>query len=295
MFSELFELPSRTLFSRGKNLKLSQPILMGILNATQDSFSDGQSFLEFDDALVRARKIIAEGADWLDIGGEASGPNSNEVTSEEELRRVIPIIKAVRSESDIWISVDTWKAEVARHSLDAGADAINDVSGLRADKDMARVIAEFQVPLILMYSKDSTPRTTREFTQYRDVMESIISFFSEQIEYAQSNGIQKSQIIVDPGMGLFISGNAKYSFELVRRISELHEFNLPLILGPSRKSFLAAVSSGRILNYSERDFPCALVSSIALWQGVSILRLHEVDQGRLLIDTFEKIKKTSTN
>ncbi len=268
---------------------------MGILNSTQDSFSDGQSFFEFDYALARARKIIAEGADWLDIGGEASGPNSKEVTSEEELRRVIPLIKAVRSESDIWISVDTWKAEVARHSLDAGADAINDVSGLRADKDMARVIAEFKVPLILMYSKDSTPRTTMEFTQYRDVMESIISFLSEQIAYAQSNGIQKSQIIVDPGMGLFISGNAKYSFELVRRISELHAFNLPLILGPSRKSFLAAVSSGRILNYSERDFPCALVSSIALWQGVSILRLHEVEQGRLLIDTFEKIKKTAKN
>ena len=295
MLSELFELPSRTLFSRGKNLKLSQPILMGILNSTEDSFSDGQRFFEFDDALVRARKIISEGADWLDIGGESSGPNSKEVTSKEELRRIIPIIKAVRSESDIWISVDTWKAEVARHSLDAGADAINDVSGLRADKDMAKVIAEFQVPLILMYSKDSTPRTSREFTQYRDVMESIISFFRVQIEYAQSNGIKKSQIIVDPGMGLFISGNAKYSFELVRRISELHEFNLPLILGPSRKSFLAAVSSGRILNYSERDFPCALVSSIALWQGVSILRLHEVEQGRLLIDTFEKIKKTATN
>ena len=295
MFSEQFELPLRELVSREKNLKLSQPILMGILNLTQDSFSDGSSFFEFDNALVRARKIIAEGADWLDIGGESTGPGSKEVTFEEELSRVIPLIKAVRSESDIWISVDTWKAEVARQSLDAGADAINDVSALRADKEMAGVIAEFKVPVILMYSKDSTPRTSRNFTQYRDVMESIISFFKEQLKYAESNGIQKSQIIVDPGMGFFISGNAKYSFELVRRFSELHEFNLPLLLGPSRKSFLAAVSCGRILNFSERDFPCALVSSIALWQGVSILRFHEVEQGRLLIDTFEKIKKSTTN
>jgi len=293
MVIEQFELPSRTLVSRKKSLKLSRPILMGILNPTPDSFSEGSSFFEFDDALVQARKIIAAGADWLDIGGESSGPDSKEVTLEEELRRVIPLIKTVRSESDIWISVDTWKAEVARLSLDAGADAINDVSALRADKEMALLIAEYQVPVILMYSKDLTPRTTRNHTKYRDVIHTIISFFRERLEYAKSNGIQKSQVVIDPGMGFFISGNEKYSFEVIRRISELHEFDIPLLLGPSRKSFLAEVSNGRSLNFSERDFPCALVSSIALWQGVSVLRFHEVEQGRLLIDTFEALKSTS--
>ena len=290
----LFELPSRTLVSGEKTLKLSRPILMGILNTTPDSFSEDSSFFEYDDALSEARKIIADGADWLDIGGESSGPGSKEVPLEEELRRVIPLIKEeIRSESDIWISVDTCKAEVARQSLDAGADAVNDVSALRADKEMAGVIAEYQVPVILMYSKDSSPRTTRNHTEYRDVMPTIISFFRERLKYAESNGIQKSQIVIDPGMGFFISGNAKYSFEVIRRISELHEFDLPLLLGPSRKSFLAEVSSGRSLNFSERDFPCALVSSIALWQGVSVLRFHEVEQGRLLIDTFEALKNTS--
>ena len=294
MASELFSLSSRTLVSGEKSLKLSRPILMGILNSTPDSFSDGSSFFEFDDALVQARKIIAAGADWLDIGGESSGPDSKEVTLEEELRRVIPLIKAVRSESDIWISVDTWKAEVARQSLHAGADAVNDVSALRADEEMASVIAEYKVPVVLMYSKDSTPRTTRNHFEYRDVIQSIISFFKERLEYAKSNGIQKSQVVIDPGMGFFISGNEKYSFEVIRRISELHEFDLPLLLGPSRKSFLAEVSNGRSLNFSERDFPCALVSSIALWQGVSFLRFHEVEQGRLLIDTFEALKNSAT-
>ena len=293
MDSELFELPSRKLVSREKTLKISRPILMGILNTTPDSFSEGSSFFEFDDAMAQSRKIVADGADWLEIGGESSGPGSTEVPLEEELRRVIPLIKEVRSESDIWISVDTWKAEVARQSLDVGADAVNDVSALRADKEMAGVIAEYEVPVVLMYSKDSSPRTTRSHTEYRDVMPTIISFFSERLKYAESNGIQKSQIVIDPGMGFFISGNAKYSFEVIRRISELHEFDLPLLLGPSRKSFLAEVSSGRSLNFSERDFPCALVSSIALWQGVSVLRFHEVEQGRLLIDTFEALKNTA--
>ena len=294
MASELFSLPSRTLVSGEKSLKLSRPILMGILNPTPDSFSEGSSFFEFEDALAKARKFVVEGTDWIDIGGESSGPDSLEVPLEEELRRVIPLIKAVRSESDIWISVDTWKAEVARQSLHAGADAVNDVSALRADKEMASVIAEYKVPVVLMYSKDSTPHTTRNHFEYRDVIQSIISFFKERLEYAKSNGIQKSQVVIDPGMGFFISGNEKYSFEVIRRISELHEFDLPLLLGPSRKSFLAEVSNGRSLNFSERNFPCALVSSIALWQGVSFLRFHEVEQGRLLIDTFEALKNSAT-
>ena len=293
MASELFSLPSRTLVSGEKSLKLARPILMGILNPTPDSFSEGSSFFEFEDALAKARKFVVEGTDWIDIGGESSGPDSSEVPLEEELRRVIPLIKAVRSESDIWISVDTWKAEVARQSLHAGADAVNDVSALRADKEMASVIAEYKVPVVLMYSKDSTPRTTRNHFEYRDVIQSIISFFKERLEYAKSNGIQKSQVVIDPGMGFFISGNEKYSFEVIRRISELHEFDLPLLLGPSRKSFLAEVSNGRSLNFSERDFPCALVSSIALWQGVSFLRFHEVEQARLLIDNFESLKNSA--
>ena len=295
MLTAPFQLPLRTLHSRGKSLRLDSPRLMGILNITPDSFSDGSLFFKMDAAIAQARKMIADGADWLDIGGESSGPDSTEITQDEELQRVIPLIKKIREVSEIWISVDTWKSEVARKSLEAGADAINDVTALRGDTEMVKVIAEYKVPVILMFSKDRSARTSRQDSDYVDVVGTLKSFFSERLKFADSNGIDKSQIVLDPGMGFFISGKAKYSFEVIQRISELHEFELPLLLGPSRKSFLAGVTRGRSLNLSERDIPCATVSSIALWQGVTLLRFHEVEQGRKLIDTFKALKSGDEN
>ena len=295
MLTAPFQLPLRTLHSRGKSLRLDSPRLMGILNITPDSFSDGSLFFKMDAAIAQARKMIADGADWLDIGGESSGPDSTEITQDEELHRVIPLIKKIREVSEIWISVDTWKSEVARKSLEAGADAVNDVTALRGDTEMVKVIAEYKVPVILMFSKDRSARTSRQDSDYVDVVGTLKSFFSERLKFADSNGIDKSQIVLDPGMGFFISGKAKYSFEVIQRISELHEFELPLLLGPSRKSFLAGVTKGRSLNFSERDIPCATVSSIALWQGVTLLRFHEVEQGRKLIDTIKALKSGDDN
>ncbi|HJL95202.1 MAG TPA: dihydropteroate synthase [SAR324 cluster bacterium] len=295
MLTAPFQLPLRTLHSRGKSLRLDSPRLMGILNITPDSFSDGSLFFKMDAAIAQARKMIADGADWLDIGGESSGPDSTEITQDEELQRVIPLIKKIREVSEIWISVDTWKSEVARKSLEAGADAVNDVTALRGDTEMVKVIAEYKVPVILMFSKDRSARTSRQDSDYVDVVGTLKSFFSERLKFADSNGIDKSQIVLDPGMGFFISGKAKYSFEVIQRISELHEFELPLLLGPSRKSFLAGVTKGRSLKFSERDIPCATVSSIALWQGVTLLRFHEVEQGRKLIDTIKALKSGDDN
>ena len=295
MLTAPFQLPLRTLHSRGKSLRLDSPRLMGILNITPDSFSDGSLFFKMDAAIAQARKMIADGADWLDIGGESSGPDSTEITQDEELQRVIPLIKKIREVSEIWISVDTWKSEVARKSLEAGADAVNDVTALRGDTEMVKVIAEYKVPVILMFSKDRSARTSRQDSDYVDVVGTLKSFFSERLKFADSNGIDKSQIVLDPGMGFFISGKAKYSFEVIQRISELHEFELPLLLGPSRKSFLAGVTKGRSLNFSDRDIPCATVSSIALWQGVTLLRFHEVEQGRKLIDTIKALKSGDDN
>ncbi|MED5242029.1 MAG: dihydropteroate synthase [SAR324 cluster bacterium] len=295
MLTAPFQLPLRTLHSRGKSLRLDSPRLMGILNITQDSFSDGSLFFKMDAAIAQARKMIADGADWLDIGGESSGPDSTEITQDEELQRVIPLIKKIREVSEIWISVDTWKSEVARKSLEAGADAVNDVTALRGDTEMVKVIAEYKVPVILMFSKDRSARTSRQDSDYVDVVGTLKSFFSERLKFADSNGIDKSQIVLDPGMGFFISGKEKYSFEVIQRISELHEFDLPLLLGPSRKSFLAGVTKGRSLKFSERDIPCATVSSVALWQGVTLLRFHEVEQGRKLIDTIKALKSGDDN
>ena len=295
MLTAPFQLPLRKLHSRGKSLRLDSPRLMGILNITPDSFSDGSLFFKMDTAIAQASKMIADGADWLDIGGESSGPDSTEITQDEELKRVIPLIKKIREVSEIWISVDTWKSEVARKSLEAGADAVNDVTALRGDTEMVKVIAEYKVPVILMFSKDRSARTSRQDSDYVDVVDTLKSFFHERLKFADSNGIDKSQIVLDPGMGFFISGKAKYSFEVIQRISELHEFELPLLLGPSRKSFLAGVTKGRSLNFSERDIPCATVSSIALWQGVTLLRFHEVEQGRKLIDTIKALKSGDDN
>jgi dihydropteroate synthase len=181
MFSAPFELPSLTLYSRGKSLKLERPCLIGILNITPDSFSDGSLFFKFDAALAQARKMIEDGADWLDIGGESSGPISTDVSLDEELQRVIPLIQKIRTESEIWISVDTWKAEVARQALEAGADAVNDVTALRGDTEMAKVISEYQVPVILMFSKDSSARTSKQESEYVDVLDTLKSFFRERL------------------------------------------------------------------------------------------------------------------
>ena len=290
MFYEPLKLPNRILFSRGKELKLESPILMGILNCTLDSFYDGSKFFNFEDSFVRSKKMIDEGADCLDIGGESSGPDSSSVSINDELSKVIPLIKAIRKESNIWISIDTCKAEVARQALEEGADSINDVTAMRFDSKMSEVISKYNVPIVLMYSKEKTPRTSKKRIEYEDVVKTIKNFFIERLKFAESKGINKKQIILDPGMGFFISGNEKYSFEVINRISELHELGLPLMLGPSKKTFLSNVSKGQSLNFSERDFPCAAVSSIALWQGISILRYHDTYQGRMIIDTIESIK-----
>ena len=176
MISKSIILKPHTLVSRAKKLNLGKPCLMGILNSTPDSFSDSSRFFKLDDALEQARKMINDGADWLDIGGESSGPDSQNVPLDEELQRVIPLIQKVRMESDIWISVDTWKAEVARQSLEAGADTVNDVTAMRGDTEMAKVIAEYQVPVILMFSKDNSARTSRQDSDYVDVLDTLKRF-----------------------------------------------------------------------------------------------------------------------
>ena len=183
MFSKPCKLPNRILFSRGKELKLESPILMGILNCSLDSFYDGSRYINFKESLKRYKKIIEDGSDCIDIGGESSGPHSSAVALEEELSRVIPIIKEIRKESNIWISVDTSKAEVARQSLEEGADAINDVTAMRFDPQMSEVISKYGVPIILMYSKDNSPRTSKTNIDYEDVMKTIKNFFRERLKF----------------------------------------------------------------------------------------------------------------
>ena len=240
---------------------------MGILNITPDSFSDGGKYNSAQKALRRVRQLEKEGADIIDIGGESTGPGSKNVSLSEELKRVIPVVKLIRKHSSIPISIDTYKAEVARQALEEGANMINDVTALRGDPRLATIIAHYKCPIILMYSKDKTARTSGKEVHYKDVMKTITTFFRKRLAYADRNGIKN--IIIDPGMGQFISSMPKYSFEIIARLKELKSLQKKILIGISRKSFLG----GKI---EERDEISAALSAIAYINGASIIRTHNV-------------------
>lgn len=253
---------------------LEKPVIMGILNVTPDSFSDGGKY--YESGVFRAIEMIKEGAAIIDIGGESTGPGSKDVPEEEELRRVIPVIKELRARDlNIRISVDTYKSNVAREAVLAGANIVNDVTALRGDPKMAQTLAELNVPVVLMYSKDATPRTTSDNVQYDDVCETILGFLEERIDYAVSQGIKRENIIIDPGMGAFISSDPKYSFEILERLAEFKVFNLPILIGASRKSFLAGHAK---LPPSERLEASLKAAKLAVKNGANILRVHDVKE-----------------
>ncbi|MBF0279250.1 MAG: dihydropteroate synthase [SAR324 cluster bacterium] len=280
------------LYSINRTFSLHRPILVGILNLTPDSFSDGGRFKNQDQILNYFQEMVNHGADWIDIGGESSGPGTDAVSTTEELHRIIPIIKAIRQESDIWISVDTYKAEVAEKAVEAGADAVNDITALRGDPEMIKFLAKTEVPVIITYSKDPDARTTKKQIDYEDVIETIYEFFKKRLVYMQNQGIPIENVIIDPGMGFYISSLPHYSFEIIRRLPELAELGRPIMVGTSRKSFLANVSSGKTLSVHQREIPTAVSTSIAVWQGASLLRVHDVKQGRLVLDTMYALQNT---
>lgn len=243
--------------------------IMGILNVTPDSFSDGGRF-EGGNLLEVLGRMIEDGVDLVDIGGESTGPGSSDVSLEEELRRVVPAVAAVREAfPELVISVDTWKSEVAEAALEAGADMINDVTAGRGDGRIFEVVARRGAPIVLMYSKDGTPRTTRNVVRYDDVMRTVKDFLRERIEVAKAFGVK--EIIVDPGMGAFVSGDAAPSFELLERIEELDELGCPVLVGTSRKSFLCEGTPS-----SDERLLATLATSVWLKGKVDFLRVHDV-------------------
>lgn len=269
------------LISRGKRLSLQKPLVMGILNVTPDSFSDGGKFHNLGQAVEYAMEMVEQGADIIDIGGESTGPGSKDVNMEEELARVMPVLEVLRKQTDAWISVDTWKSGTARTVLEAGADMINDVTALRGDANMAQTLAGYDVPVVLMYSKDATPRTTREDVHYDDVVETVSRFFRERIPFAEKSGIARGRLVLDPGMGAFVSANPVYSLQLLNRLDQFLEFELPLLVGPSRKSFI-----GQVLNVplNQRLEGSLGACAAAVMRGASILRVHDVQETRRLAD-----------
>lgn len=238
--------------------------IMGILNVTPDSFSDGGNFTVVDRAIEHAKKMIEEGADIIDLGGESTRPGHNKVEAKEELSRVIPVVKSLKNEISTFISVDTYKSEVANECLEIGVDMINDVWGLRKDKNMASVVAKHNAYICIMHNQDGT-----EYE--KDIMESIKDFFIESIKIAKEAGIKKEKIILDPGIGF--GKTHEQNLEVMYRLSELKDLAYPILLGTSRKSMI-----GNILNVEPKDRVEGTIATTVLGikDGVDIVRVHDV-------------------
>ena len=256
---------------RGKSLTFGlHTHVMGILNVTPDSFSDGGCYLEVEQAVAHAERMVAEGATLIDIGGESSRPGASPVSIQEELARILPVIRAIAGTVDVLLSVDTYKAEVARHVLEAGAHLINDITALRGDTALAAVVSEMEAGLILMHMK-GTPRTMQHTPQYHDVVREICGSLQRRIDIAESHGITAERIIIDPGIGF--GKTMEHNLEILKRLSEFRSLHKPLLIGPSRKSFI-----GNILNVpvTERIEGTAATVCWAIAHGVDIVRVHDV-------------------
>lgn len=251
---------------------------MGILNVTPDSFSDGGRFLSPDAAVERALAMEKEGADIIDVGGESSRPGAEPVPVEEELRRVLPVLERLRGKLRIPISIDTTKAEVAEAALRAGASIVNDISALRFDPAMAPLVAKFGAGLVLMHML-GTPKTMQQAPHYEDVVTEVRDFLAERAQYAQSQGIPREAIAVDPGIGF--GKTVEHNLELLRRLPELVELGFPVLVGPSRKSFIGAILG---LGVEERLEGTLAACAVAVVRGADILRVHDVKEVRRAAD-----------
>lgn len=244
--------------------------IMGILNVTPDSFSDGGNFASFEAALAQAERLIEDGADILDIGGESTRPFAAPVSCEEELRRVIPLIEAVRKKNAIPISIDTTKAVVAREALRAGADIINDISALRKDPEMIAAVRETHVPVIIMHMQ-GTPADMQIKPQYKDVVADIIDFFAERIDWITAGGVARERLIIDPGIGF--GKTIRHNLLILKHLEKLSTFGLPVLLGHSRKRFLGEIAG--IPAEAERDSVTAVAAALC-FDKMAIVRVHNV-------------------
>ncbi|MHB8172473.1 MAG: dihydropteroate synthase [Thermincolia bacterium] len=240
-------------------------LIMGILNVTPDSFTDGGSFTDLDYAVEHARKMIEEGADIIDVGAESTRPTAELVSQEEELRRLIPVVERLAREVNVPISVDTYKAEVARQAVVKGAHIVNDVWGCKADPEMARTMAELGVPVILMHNQKGT--------EYRSLMGDILNSLQESIELAEGAGVKGEKIIIDPGIGF--GKNYEQNLEVMKRLAEFKSLGKPILLGTSKKSMI-----GNTLNLpiNERVEGTMATTTLGITYGVDIVRVHDVKE-----------------
>ena len=279
---------SKTQYSircRKRTLTLGKrTLLMGVLNVTPDSFSDGGLFFDKDKAISHGLRMVEEGADIIDVGGESTRPGSKPIELEEELRRVIPVIESIAKEVDVPISIDTYKSTVAQRATEAGAEIVNDISGLNFDPDLAKVAAKGNIPLILMHIR-GTPETMQKNVHYDSIFSEILQYLKDSIQRAESAGLDPRQIIIDPGIGF-----GKTVEDNLLIIKNLHEFRIlgkPILLGTSRKGFI-----GKILNTKIEDRLEGTLSSMAIGvlNGAHIIRSHDVHQAKKAIAVADAIR-----
>ncbi|EIZ1360786.1 dihydropteroate synthase [Vibrio vulnificus] len=257
--------------SQKKSLDLSFPVVMGILNVTPDSFSDGGQFNALDAALVQAERMIAAGVSIIDIGGESTRPGAPEVSLEEELKRVIPAIQAIRQKHDVWISIDTSKAEVMNQAIEAGADLINDVRALQEPGALA-VAAKAQVPICLMHMQGQ-PRSMQHNPSYQDVLKEVGEFLEERVAACEEAGIAKELLILDPGFGF--GKTIEHNYHLLAHLEAFHQLGLPILAGMSRKSMVFKLLNKKPAECMVASVTCA---TIAAMKGAQIIRVHDVEE-----------------
>ena len=256
--------------TRTATFTFDRPLMMGILNLTPDSFSDGGRFLNPEQALEQAFQLIQDGADILDLGAESTRPGAKSVSEEEELNRLLPVLDRLRGQVQVAISVDTTKSKVARCALEHGAHIINDVSGLHQDPKIAQAVQEFGAGLVVMHRR-GTPETMQLMTNYNDLVGDVNRELSKSIEIAESYGVSPDQIVIDPGIGF--SKTAEQSLELLEHLGELKRLGRPILIGTSRKSFIAAVTKAAP---DKRLFGTVAASVLAFERGTNIFRVHDV-------------------
>lgn len=240
--------------------------IMGILNVTPDSFSDGGNFDKIDNAINHAKEMIEDGADIIDIGGESTRPGHKYVQAEDEIKRVIPVIKELKKEIKVPISIDTYKAKVAEEALKLGVEMINDVWGLKKDKDMAKIVAKYDAYVCIMHNQDGT-----EYD--KDIVESMKESLQESIEMAIDAGVQKNKIVLDPGIGF--GKTFEQNLEVLRRLNELNDLGYPILLGTSRKSVIGNVLQ---VEPKERLEGTIATTVLGIRDGVDIVRVHDVKE-----------------
>ncbi len=258
---------------------------MGVVNVTPDSFSDGGHYFDKDKAIKKGLHLVEEGSDIIDIGGESTRPGSKSIPAEEEILRTVPVITALRERTDVLISIDTTKSEVAKAALDAGADIINDISALRFDPRMAPLVAQEDVPVILMHMK-GTPKTMQVNPTYADVLHEVKVFLEESIDKAQASGIKKEKIIIDPGIGF--GKRLKDNLALINNLHILEELERPILVGVSRKSFIGTILDSPPEERLEGTIASAILSVI---HGAHILRVHDVASVKKAVRVTEAIMR----